>query len=551
MYRILIVDDEAYIVQGLIGLIQKTEDLDLEVYKAYSAYEALDWLSRTKIDIVLSDITMPGIDGLALQKEINRLWPHCQLIFLTGYSDFSYVQEAVRHQAVDYILKAEGDEVILQSIRKAVQLLDHEFEQFDLLQQAKEQFHKAIPALQKDYLLDILQHEPRALKNLKTQLTDLRIPLSPDYPVLLVIGKVDDWQRTGGSSDKALLLYALQNIAAELLHTSVKFVSFVYDGSRVVWFLQPSTLQKLDENREDKHKRTIRFVEGSLETIQDNSRRLLNLKISFVFANQLSEWHEMSEKFDVLQRILNQSYYLGQEVLLTEDSLHLEKIVTQQRTGLNKMMKKMEQLEKYLESGLKEEFFGTLNELMIEANEDVLTRRVVIYHQLVVLFITYTAKEGRPSTLSDKFEKSGLTHYESHGSWEAAMTYFHNLAEQIFELKLTNAQQQHSHVVLKIKQFIEQNLEGDLSLTRIGEMLSLNPYYLSRLYKQLTGANLSETILEVRLERAKHLLGNTNMKIIDIATLVGFESNAYFHRVFKKATLLTPHEFRESVNSFK
>lgn len=80
-YRILIVDDEPFIVNGLAELCLGAEFLELEVYKAYSSSEALGWLKRAKMDIVLSDIKMPGLNGLALQKEISRQWPHCKVIF--------------------------------------------------------------------------------------------------------------------------------------------------------------------------------------------------------------------------------------------------------------------------------------------------------------------------------------------------------------------------------------------------------------------------------------------------------------------------------------
>ncbi|WP_135553523.1 response regulator [Paenibacillus cymbidii] len=551
MYRILIVDDEAYIVQGLIGLIQKTEDLELEVYKAYSASEALNWLDRTKIDIVLSDISMPGVDGLSLQKEIIRLWPRCRIIFLTGYSDFAYVKEAVRHQAVDYILKAEGDDVILRSISQAIRSLDQEFAGANLLQAASDQLQKALPALQKEYLLDVLHGEAKALNHLPAQLDNLQIPLRPEHPVLLVVGKVDDEQKFGGDSDRALLLYAWQNVASELLNDSARHISLVYDRSNVVWLLQPIVGHDGEQTMQEDYKRTVRFVEGCLETIQEHSRRLLRLKVSFAFAKQFVRWEDAAEKFEALQLTLGRSRYLGQEVLLTEDSFQLAMTTGFPQAGIRKLSQQIGLLEGYLESGRRDEFFDLYESLAKDAGEPVPAVRVLVYHRLIVLFVSYMTQEGCYQSLGEKWQLTQLTRYESHGSWVEAMAYFRELAERLFELKAMDAQQQSHHLVAKINQYIEKNLTGDLSLTRIGEWLSLNPYYLSRLYKQLAGTNLTDTIAEARLERARKLLLHTNLKIIDIAAQVGFESNAYFHRVFKKATNLTPHEFRERANSFK
>jgi two-component system response regulator YesN len=92
-------------------------------------------------------------------------------------------------------------------------------------------------------------------------------------------------------------------------------------------------------------------------------------------------------------------------------------------------------------------------------------------------------------------------------------------------------------------------LSEDLSLTKLGELVYLNPVYLSRLYKQTTGIGLSEYVTQVRLDKANVLLKETNMKIQDIAAAVGFESAAYFSRFFKKEMHVTPNEYRESVHS--
>jgi two-component system response regulator YesN len=79
----------------------------------------------------------------------------------------------------------------------------------------------------------------------------------------------------------------------------------------------------------------------------------------------------------------------------------------------------------------------------------------------------------------------------------------------------------------------------------LAEIVNLNPSYLSRLYKQLTGVNVTDTILDVRISRAKRLLKESNLKVHDIAAKVGFDSDAYFIRSFKKKCGMTPQEYRE------
>ena len=97
MQRMLIVDDEPVILDGLYAFFQKANLQDMEIMKAYSAYEAIDWLNSVKVDIVLSDICMPGMDGMQLIEQIMDRWPRCKVLLLTGHNEFDYAHQAIRN----------------------------------------------------------------------------------------------------------------------------------------------------------------------------------------------------------------------------------------------------------------------------------------------------------------------------------------------------------------------------------------------------------------------------------------------------------------------
>lgn len=105
MIEILLVDDESYVTESIEATIP-WNDLGVEkVYRADSAEAALAVLREQSIDIVVTDIRMPEIDGLELIERIEREWPHIRCMVLTGYSDFEYAKKALQLQAFDYILK--------------------------------------------------------------------------------------------------------------------------------------------------------------------------------------------------------------------------------------------------------------------------------------------------------------------------------------------------------------------------------------------------------------------------------------------------------------
>lgn len=122
-YPILIVDDEPIVRQGLLSF-----DWVKYGFEAVAACEngrkALEWLQSNRADLVLTDIKMPGIDGVELSRRIQELYPDILVVLLTGYNEFAYAQQAIRTGVFDYLIKPAEDsdfETMLLKSYKAIQ----------------------------------------------------------------------------------------------------------------------------------------------------------------------------------------------------------------------------------------------------------------------------------------------------------------------------------------------------------------------------------------------------------------------------------------------
>lgn len=180
MYNLLIVDDEPRITNGLYEQFLEWNEEELGVFRAYSSTEALNILRTSKIDIVLSDIQMPGMNGIELQQKIHELWPRCKVIFLSGYSDFNYIQSAMRDGGLDYILKIEGDKAIFAAVSKAITRLRDEFESEQLLKTAHQQLDAALPMMQKNFMESLLKGELSGRSINPELFAELELPLDPN-----------------------------------------------------------------------------------------------------------------------------------------------------------------------------------------------------------------------------------------------------------------------------------------------------------------------------------------------------------------------------------
>lgn len=133
MYRLLIVDDERYLVESIYELISAQSELDLDILTCCYSDEAMQIINSQRIDLILLDINMPGKTGLEIADELAEIWPSCQIIFLTGYADFDYIYRSSKLKNATFLLKTEDNDTILKAVRDAISQLDFETEHRKLL----------------------------------------------------------------------------------------------------------------------------------------------------------------------------------------------------------------------------------------------------------------------------------------------------------------------------------------------------------------------------------------------------------------------------------
>lgn len=121
-YRILIADDEP-IERKVVGkTIQNHFGDEVEIYQAVNGREAIEIFRREKCQIVLMDISMPGIDGLQAAETIRESGGTCSIIFLTAYDEFDYAKRAIRVRALDYLLKPSAKEELIAVLEEAIHM---------------------------------------------------------------------------------------------------------------------------------------------------------------------------------------------------------------------------------------------------------------------------------------------------------------------------------------------------------------------------------------------------------------------------------------------
>lgn len=561
MYRLLIVDDEPIIADGLFDEFQFYNQIELDVYKAYSGRAALELLNRTRIDIVITDIRMPGIDGIELLEKIRSHWPQCKVIFLTGHREFDYAYKALQHKGVEYILKTEGYGKVIKAVENAIVEIEESMKAVDLINKANEQLNTTNTLLQNDYLMSLLRGKEAEIKLIRPELKRLGINLLVDAPFLMLIGRVDHLPENLPYSEKTKNFYTINLIADQFLYPLVNCVHVTDENFNLIWLIQPKQFQAGDELQgtamTELWESTVLFVKETLETIQKSCKDTLGRTISFAINTVPTEWSGIAESFTALKHLIDYRIGRGEEMLLTDKNIERQEAIP---CIFNEYQKprfktnKLEKLELHLERGEKEDFTLLLDDIS-ESFTSVISKHyspaLEIYYSIAMMLMSYINRWNLVEKISFRIGLYKLLRADEHTSWPEAADYLKQLTVVIFEIQKGEQEKRAVNTINRICEYIDGHLYEELSLVKLADLVYFNPSYLSRLFKQLTGANLSEYIQEARIKKAKQLLAKHDMRVNDIAVAVGYGSATNFTRFFKKVTSMTPQEYRESLSTGK
>ena len=551
MYRLLIVDDEELLVNGLYEVFRSDDSLELDIYKAYSGQEALDWLNRTRMDIVITDIQMPEINGLRLLEEIETNWTQTRVIFLTGHSEFEYAYRAIQSSGVSYLLKTESFERIVEVVKSAIIEIERDSRNEVLIQDAKEQMDQIASLVQRDYLLQILNGDTD-LEIGAEQFGELKLPLNANEPVLVAMGSIHGLSNIASYNERAKCMIAVRRTILKFLSSHVYTVVLPDHHYRLVLLVQPHQSQTPVE-------KTISFLEGTLEAVQNACQAGLSLSIGFTIGGESTSWQELSAKYYHLAQLL--SYRIGSEseslLIGREDGTALRgaglDLPGEERNDMSQLSRWLNQrasmlLEQYMESGQQDRYLEHLKTVLVPLS------RVKSQHNPLAIEAYYAVALGLLSFINRKqlgekvafhIGQYQVMRHELFSSWQAAAEFLTNLSEILFDLYFFEQKTRADQTVAHLQRYIVEHIGEDLSLVHLAEQVYLNPSYLSRIYKKETGVALSSFIEAARMKRAKELLLDYHCKITEIAQQVGYSSPASFTRFFKNASGMTPQAYRD------
>ncbi len=532
MYRILIVDDEPMIVEGLAILLEGQESMELEVHKTCLAEQALKILDRLRIDILLTDIRMPVTSGIKLMQQVRQNWPECRILFLTAFEEFEYAYAALKNPGVRFLLKTEGHDAVIQAVKECVDELEREMDERSRMKRSHEQT-EILRALQVRELWSRLLHGEESFSSQQT-LAELGINLSAAEPLFLLLGAP-----VSPRDDSLSQLDMFADLLSLRLGERVRCSVYKAGSQLFAWLMQPgpalAAAQTLPE-----------LLTDELDAMDAPCKNGL----VFVLTGRPVPWDEVFCEYRNLKPLLQRQSSKGEQMIYVSSCAG---DTPPQETALLHVrelcVKEIRLLKTHVDSGDRTAFSLRLDGIC-DALPGIIAQRQELGRELAMeLNLVFLTEVNRmpQSRLSPKLRSLSRELVQSELSMPLTKAQYISMGQALFDQQDETADTQAQACVEKVKKYIREHLDGDLSLTKLAHLSSYNPKYLSDLFRTQTGATLSAYIAEQRLREAKRLMVEGKLKIKDISAAVGFFSTSYFTRFFKKGTGMTPMQYLETL----
>lgn len=487
MKTVLIVEDEKIIRQGIRTMVQRS-GVPVEIIMECSNGEmALDILREQEVDVMFTDIRMPKMDGIQLVKEIQKLDRKPEVVAISGYDDFSYAVEMLRNGVREYILKPVEREKIVEIMAKLEEELS--------AHKQKNQTEKKLGLAQIKHLLAEEEIKEEELAILVEKYEDIFFP--GEY-VVCVAGK---------------------DFEMEMRH-DIFYVDDLPNCNLCI--LSQELLEVLLKNElwnqyagiSGTHLGVAEFRQAYQEALEARKRAFYQMKPVVCFDDPLPK---------------------VPEGLLTQARRHVEETAWTQRLHLVGT-ERTEELGAHWNT-----LFTELKKCHIDFKEfeDGMLTFLQDFHNLYRSMMT-EEKSQRLEALSNIY---GFLHSEAYE--DALMNLVLEVHSEVNQKEDNSKNQQ------KIKQaiaYIDEHYNEDLNMAVVSNEISMNYSLFSFAFKQYTGTNFVTYLRDIRIEKAKKLLAETDLKVIDISQQVGYDNEKHFMKVFKSVCGVSPTEFRKNMS---
>lgn len=504
MYTVLLVDDETAVCESLQQSIHWQQYGVDTILTASDGLQALEVLADHAVDLLITDIRMPHMDGLSLLTAVRSTYPHTHCIILSAYEEFEYAQKAMQLGVENYLLKPFETDEMEESIERA---LDNIYAS-----------RKISDRLFRNNIFTRWVNRSIATNELAERANLLRLNLYlPEYCAVILRKK-----------QSSLSLSSFCQHCEEHLSTNFDMHHFKDDNEDHVFIIGGGQIN------------TDHIISAfSAEASRKKLSHLISLSVGSIVANadDVPDSYQSARKMmdDVAIRPAQNASPLDLVVLIEDQhSAQDESSLIQQLTLLFQNQEAEQSADK---------FTGFIQQLLNMANETSLqTVQTLLSHSLLKLFTQeFPTQPEAQEQLNNRIRMTrSLTDIEAFSADLPDLLEFSNMLHRYY------INQMHPLIQAAIH-YIHTRYADSISIPEFCAQAKVSSPYLGYLFKKETGYFFNNYLTQHRIYCSIPLLLDTDLRINDIATQVGFTSASYYITRFKQQLGLSPIKYRAQV----
>lgn len=531
LYNVLLVDDEADVLQAM------KKKIDWEALgfclagTAENGQEALEMAEQLHIDVVMTDIKMPYMDGLTLCKNLKQSYRNMKVIIYSGFDDFEFAREAVHLEAEEYLLKpiSAGDmEAAFSKVRKK---LDQEYDEYRNLNRLSEYYRKSLPAMREQLVMGILEGRI-AGERARAMMETYEICLdSPFYVVAALYMDVNP--REEQPQPAQLFTLSLKDMVQDYLMNRTRFFSTAFLDQVIVIFM-------LDEREE------IDQVLYHLDQICKMGFRVLKSSVTAAVGQICANTDALHTSYEEAVNAMEYRSILG-----SGQVLYINDIEPCSEENILVTEHEFQNLVHAVKLGNRDETNVAIAQIMDSIRKEPISPGQ--YQLLFMELLSELMKIGRAYKLHPN-----QIFGEHAGSWQELYRmvtvdelegWLQEVGTNLRHVLRHERRDSAARLTEQAKAYIEEHYkESDLSADSLCRCLNVSAAYFSTIFKREVGMSFVAYLTKIRLEHALELLRTTEDKTYIIASRVGYMEPNYFSYVFKKQYGISPSKYRAEMS---
>lgn len=525
-----IIDDIKSVVDGLTAINWAEHSMQVAGVSS-NGEDGLRLIRNESPDLVITDIRMPRMDGLAMLRAVLEQNPDCKVILISGYADFEYAQQAVQLGAFDFVVKPFSEEEIMAAVLRAkVQIIEERSKRLNL-REMENMLRESLPVLRQEYFSLLVSHRT-PWEQAAERWEFLNINLNPQGFIVMLI-EIDRFQEQAAElsiREVELVRFSLLNITQETIAEHVPCVVFRARHNRYLAVMGDTAAVCPVEIAEQCCRNIERYTKFTVSVgVGGRVEQTSELPESYRQANRALAYHLFTEgNAAIMYDDIVQTGSQGQEPLALEYKDELLLALRSGNAGRTSVILSA------ISATLENMGSGHNPDYLLSLYDELAASAIRTFYELIPfadiqpLVLRFRTVQGTAGLPLASLQRQLLA-----------------LFTEGAELVRRNSLSEGQKVIYESQNYIRNRLSEDITVPECAAHVHLSASYFSSLFKKVTGMTVTQFTTAERIQKAKALLVE-GMPVQEVASAVGYEERRYFSDMFKKTTGQTPSEFRAS-----